>query len=118
MAGKTATKVPVTADQIQQMVHVVRGQRVMLDFDLAKLYGVPTAALNQAARRNPDRFPEDFAYQLTRQEFMSLMSQNVISSSQHGGRRKLPWAFTEHSVAMQCLAGLRFVRSVVRIKPR
>ena len=69
----------------------------MLDFDLARLYGTPTAALNQAVRRNADRFPEDFAYQLTRKEFMDLMSQNVISK---GGRRKLPWAFTEHGVAM------------------
>ncbi len=72
----------------------------MLDFDLAPLYGVPTMRLNEQVSRNRGRFPEDFAYQLTQQEFMNLISQNAISSSQHGGRRKLPWAFTEHGVAM------------------
>lgn len=82
------------------MVHVIRGQRVMLDFDLARLYGVSTTALNQAVRRNADRFPEDFAHQLTQQELTNLMSQIVTSSSGWGGRRKLPWAFTEHGVAM------------------
>jgi hypothetical protein len=100
MSRKSATKILVAPDNIQRMVRVVRGQRVMLDFDLARLYGVPTSALNQAVQRNTDRFPEDFAYPLTRQEFTNLMSQIVISSSGHGGRRKLPWAFTEHGVAM------------------
>jgi hypothetical protein len=71
------------------MVHIVRGQRVMLDFDLAQFDGVPTSALNQAVRRNAERFPEDFAYQLTQQEFTNLISQIVISSSGHGGHRKL-----------------------------
>jgi hypothetical protein len=79
---------------------VIRGQRVLLDADLARLYGVTTAALNQAVKRHAERFPDDFAYQLTQQEFTNLMSQTVISSLGHGGRRKLPWAFTEHGVAM------------------
>src|SRR5919201_1461218 len=57
-------------------------------------------ALNQAVRRNRERFPGDFAFQLTQQEFSNLISQFVISSSRHGGRRKLPWVFTEHGVAM------------------
>jgi hypothetical protein len=61
---------------------------------------VTTTRLNEQLRRNPERFPEDFAYQLTQQEFAILMSQNAISKSGHGGRRKLPWAFTEHGVAM------------------
>ncbi len=100
MSKKSSTGAIVALDEIQGMVHVVRGQRVMLDFDLARLYGVPTSALNQAVRRNADRFPEDFAYQLTQQEFTDLMSQFVISSSDRGGRRKPPWAFTEHGVAM------------------
>jgi hypothetical protein len=100
MVERRVTSVVATTDDIQDMVHVVRGQRVMLDFDLARLYGVPTSALNQAVRRNADRFPEDFAYHLTRQEVASLMSQNVISNPGRGGRRKLPWAFTEHGVAM------------------
>ena len=90
----------VTPDEIQGMVRVVRGQRVMLDFDLARLYGVTTARLNEQVARNRDRFPGDFAYQLTQQELTGLMSQNAISNSARGGRRKLPWAFTEHGVAM------------------
>lgn len=72
----------------------------MLDADLARLYHVTTAALNQAVKRNAERFPEDFAYQLTQQEFRALISQNVISRTGRGGRRKRPWAFTEHGVAM------------------
>jgi hypothetical protein len=100
MTKKRSADIIVAAEDIQQLVHVVRGQRVMLDFDLARLYGVPTSALNQAVRRNADRFPDDFAYQLTQQEFKNLISQIVISSSGHGGHRKLPLAFTEHGVAM------------------
>ena len=100
MSKKRSTDLDVTPDGIEYLVRVVRGQRVMLDFDLARLYGVATSALNQAVQRNVDRFPEDFAYQLTQQEFASLMSQSVISKPGRGGRRKLPWAFTEHGVAM------------------
>lgn len=72
----------------------------MLDSDLARLYGVTTRELNQQVSRNSDRFPEDFAYQLTQQEFTNLMSQFVTSSVGHGGRRKRPWVFTEQGVAM------------------
>ena len=72
----------------------------MLDSDLADLYGVETKVLNQAAQRNPDRFPEDFSFQLTLQEFAALKSQFVTSNVGRGGRRKLPWAFTEHGIAM------------------
>jgi hypothetical protein len=112
---KRSAELSVTADEIQGMVRVVRGQRVMLDFDLAKLYGVTTARLNEQVARNRNRFPRDFAYQLTQQEFAGLMSQNaiskpglggplisqsVVSKAARGGRRKLPWAFTEHGVAM------------------
>jgi hypothetical protein len=100
MSKKPSVDMLTSPDSIQQMVHVVRGQRVMLDSDLAKLYGVPTSAPNQAVQRNAERFPEDFAYQLTQQEVVSLMSQIVISKTGRGGRRKLPWAFTEHGVAM------------------
>jgi serine/threonine-protein kinase len=70
------------------------------DVDLARLYGVTTAALNQAVKRNAKRFPADFAFRLTRQEFRALMSQTVTSKPGRGGRRKLPWAFTEQGVAM------------------
>jgi hypothetical protein len=90
----------IAAEQIEQVIVVLRGQRVMLDADLARLYGVTTAALNQAVRRNADRFPTDFAFLLNRQEVTDLKSQNVISSLGHGGRRSTPMAFTEHGVAM------------------
>jgi hypothetical protein len=90
----------LAARQIERVIYVVRGQRVMLDSDLAKLYGVATFRLNEQVKRNRDRFPEDFAFQLTAQEVANLISQNAISSSGHGGRRKLPWVFTEHGVAM------------------
>ncbi len=86
--------------QIERSIHVVRGQRVMLDSELAALYGVSTTALNQAVARNRDRFPIDFAFHLTTTEFASLMSQIVTSKIGRGGRRKLPRAFTEHGVAM------------------
>jgi hypothetical protein len=72
----------------------------LFDIDLAGLYRVTTAALNQAVKRNAQRFPSDFAFQLTRQEFTALISQTVTSKSKRGGHRKLPWAFTEHGVAM------------------
>jgi hypothetical protein len=100
MTKKRSTGILLKPDEIQNMVHVVRGQRVMLDSDLAQLYGVTTSALNQAVQRNAERFPEDFAYQLTQQEFTALISQIVISKVGRGGHRKLPWAFTEHGVAM------------------
>ena len=87
-------------EEIERAIHVIRGQRVMLDADLANLYGVTTSRLNEQVTRNKDRFPEDFAYQLTQQEFTSLMSQFATSKPVRGGRRKRPWAFTEQGVAM------------------
>ena len=98
--GKKATTLAARGGEIEQAIHVIRGQRVMLDSDLARLYGVTTGALNQAVKRNAERFPGDFAFQLTQQEFAALMSQNVISKPGRGGRRKQPWVFTEHGVAM------------------
>lgn len=83
---------------IQNKIFEIRGQRVMLDFDLAELYEVETRALNQAVKRNTKRFPTDFMFQLTNKEFENLKSQSVISS--WGGLRKLPYAFTEHGVTM------------------
>ena len=73
-------------------IHEIRGVQVMLDFDLAKKYEVETRVLNQAVKRNSNRFPPDFMYQLTRQEFINLKSQIVTSS--WGGKRKMPYAFT------------------------
>ena len=91
----------ITIDIIERKIHIVREQKVMLDSDLASLYGVETRVLNQAARRNVQRFPEDFMFQLTSEEFENLKSQFVTSSlSNYGGRRKLPFVFTEQGVAM------------------
>lgn len=87
---------------IQSKIYEIRGQRVMLDRDLAELYQVTTGALNQAVKRNIKRFPPDFMFQLTHQEFANLKSQIVTSS--WGGVRKMPYAFTEQGVAM--LSGL------------
>jgi hypothetical protein len=98
--GKRKANAIATSEEIERSIHVIRGQRVMLDADLAKLYGVTTKRLNEQVSRNRDRFPEDFAYQLTAQEFTNLISQIATSSSGHGGRRKRPWVFTEQGVAM------------------
>ena len=85
---------------VERRILTVRGHRVILDRDLAELYAVPTFRFNEAGKRNRGRFPEDFAFQLTREELADLISQNAISSSGHGGLRKLPWAFTEHAALM------------------
>jgi hypothetical protein len=92
----------VTALQpaIQSRILALREQRVMLDADLAQLYGVETRVLVQAVKRNLARFPEDFMFQLSPEEFANLRSQSVISSAGHGGRRTAPYAFTEQGVAM------------------
>jgi len=85
---------------IENKIVLIRGQKVMLDSDLATLYGVTTFNLNKAVKRNRERFPNDFMFQLERQELASLIFQNGISSKGHGGRRHLPNAFTEQGVAM------------------
>src|SRR3954451_9764453 len=100
MARTKASTTIATVEQIEQAIHVIRGQRVMLDADLAKLYGVMTKRLNEQVARNRDRFPGDFAYQLTSQEVANLKSQNATSNRGHGGARKRPWVFTEQGVAM------------------
>lgn len=85
-------------ETIQNKIHLLRGAAIMIDYDLAKLYGVETRVLNQAVKRNIYRFPEDFMFQLTEEETDDLISQIVISS--HGGRRKRPYAFTQNGIAM------------------
>ena len=85
---------------VEEWIRVIRGQRVILDVDLARVYGVPTRQLNQAIKRNLDRFPDDFAFQLEPQEVAALRSQIVISNEGRGGRRYLPYAFTEHGALM------------------
>jgi hypothetical protein len=87
-------------DGIEGKIHLVRGQRVMLDSDLAAIYGVATKQLNQQLRRNQSRFPADFAFQLTNQELAHLRSQFVTSKPGRGGRRYTPWVFTEHGALM------------------
>ena len=85
---------------IEKMIYVIRGEKVMLDSDLANLYGVETRQLNRQVRRNLIRFPADFMFELTREEFENLKCQNGTSSSEYGGRRKQPLVFTENGVAM------------------
>lgn len=90
----------VPAAAVLQHILLLRGHKVLLDADLALLYGVETRVLVQAVKRSLDRFPEDFMFQLTNQELAILRSQTVISRLRHGGRRSAPYAFTEQGVAM------------------
>ncbi len=86
---------------IKQRIFTIRGQRVMLDSDLAELYGVNTKALNQSVKRNPGRFPTDFMFQLTTEEIQDLNRSQIVTGSQrHRDPRYLPYVFTEHGVAM------------------
>jgi hypothetical protein len=89
----------IPVEVIEQKILLIRSKKVMLDADLAELYGVETRSLVQAVKRNNDRFPPDFLFQLNQEEFESLRSQIVISKGK-GGRRYPPYAFTEQGVAM------------------
>jgi len=118
---------------LQGAIHLIRGHRVMLDSDLAMIYAVTTKRLNEQLKRNRARFPADFAFQLTVQEFRNLKSQfatsslrsQFVTSSSHGGKRKLPWVFTEHGAlmlasvlnsAIAVQASVRVVRAFVRLR--
>jgi len=90
----------VLAKRVGSKILILRNQKVILDTDLAELYGVPVKRLNEQLKRNPQRFPRDFLFTLTREEYKHLRSQNATSSSAHGGRRYLPHAFTEHGAIM------------------
>jgi hypothetical protein len=123
---------PREIQTVEKAMHLVRGQRVMLDSDLAAIYGVTTKRLNEQLKRNRQRFPEDFAFQLTAEEFAALRSQIATSSlrsqnatSQKGGRRYRPWVFTEHGAIMLASvlnseiaidASVRVVRAFVRLR--
>lgn len=117
----TATSLSASVQLIERRIYLIRGQKVMLDFDLAELYGVTTSRLNEQVTRNKRRFPADFMFRLTKEEAENLRSQFVISNSEqaknkgfdpnlrsqfaisssgYGGRRHLPYAFTEQGVAM------------------
>lgn len=93
-----SNKITISENIIANKIYIIRDKRVMLDSDLAELYEVETRALNQAVKRNIERFPEMFMFHLTQEEFEILISQNVTSS--WGGTRKLPYVFTEQGVAM------------------
>ena len=106
-------------------IRFVRGQRVILDADLARIYGVSTSRFNEAVKRNIKRFPDDFLFRLTAEEPSSLISQNAISNEGRGGRRTLPYAFTEHG-ALQAAnilnspkavaMGIYVIRAFVRLR--
>jgi hypothetical protein len=96
---KTNKSVGTVVADISSLIRTIRGQKVILDSDLARVFGVPTFRFNEAVKRNRQRFPDDFLFQLTREEHSILISQIAISSL-HGGRRKLPYAFTENGAIM------------------
>jgi hypothetical protein len=89
----------ISSERIENIIFTIRGYKILMDTHLAELYGVETRVLIQAVKRNEDRFPTDFMFQLTQNEFDSLRSQIVISKGK-GGRRYLPYVFTEQGVAM------------------
>ena len=90
----------IPTEQIERAIFLIRGHKVMLDADLARLYGVTVGRLNEAVKRNIERFPSDFMFQLTFQEHRGLRSQIAISKKGRGGRRYAPYAFTEHGAIM------------------
>jgi hypothetical protein len=96
----TTQELVIAAGKIESSILLIRGQRVMLDSELAALYGVTTKRLNEQINRNLGRFPDDFMFQLTKDEADILRSQFATSRSQHGGRRHRPYAFTEHGAIM------------------
>jgi len=99
MSRKKTDGYLVPIDRVEGAIREIRRQKVVLDSDLAALYGVDTRALNQAVKRNADRFPEDFVFQLDEREFEALRSQDVTAKGR-GGRRTPPFAFTEHGAVM------------------
>src|SRR5436190_2210883 len=113
----------IPSDRIERQIYFFRGHKVMLDTDLA-LYGVSTKRLNEQVKRNRDRFPEDFMFQLTEEEAITLRSQ-IATSNKRGGRRTLPYVFTEHGAVMLASvlnnpiavrASVQVVRAFVRLR--
>lgn len=112
MAEKTETELQIAT--VENQILTIRNQQVMIDRDLAELYGVQTKVLNQAVKRNIERFPDHFMFQLTEEEFAVLRSQNVTSKTEtRGGRQYLPYAFTEQGVAM--LSGVLKSETAVKV---
>lgn len=126
MADKNKTeKDLVVFEKIENKIYNIRGQRVMLDSDLAEIYQVETKMLNRAVKRNLDRFPEDFMFQITDEETKSLRFQIGTSNKGRGGRRYLPYAFTEHGAVMLASvlnsptaieASIKVVRAFVKMR--
>jgi hypothetical protein len=118
--------ISVPLDRIERSILLIRGEKVMLDADLAELYGVETKALNQAVKRNPERFPEDFMFRLTQAEAEELNRSQIVTGSQkHRDPRFPPYAFTEHGVLMlanvlnserAALTSVQIVRAFVRLR--
>src|SRR5262249_32247434 len=115
----------IPAEHIERSILLIRSEKVILDSELAALYGVTTARLNEQVGRNIERFPKDFAFRLTREEFDNLISQFATSRSRWGGRRKLPNVFTEHGAVMAAsvlnspiavAASIEVVRAFVRLR--
>ncbi len=120
--SKALLRIPV--EQVENAILLVRGEKVILDSDLAALYDVETRSLVQAVKRNSERFPSDFMFQLSRKESDSLRSQSVISKGR-GGRRYLPYVFTEHEAIMAAnvlnsktavQASVQVVRAFIRLR--
>jgi hypothetical protein len=101
----------ILTKKVGSKILVLRNQKVILDTDLAELYGVPVKRLNEQVKRNPQRFPPDFLFTLTSPEYQELKSQNATASSTHGGRRYLPNAFTEHGAIMAAHSGAIIVKN-------
>jgi hypothetical protein len=125
MSSKANVEEISAIEEIGDKIFVVRGKRVMLDSDLAKVYQVETRVLNQAVNRNLPRFPGDFIFRLSKEEFDSLISQSVTSKTGRGGRRKPPYVFTEHGAVMLASvlnsptaveASIRVVRAFVEMR--
>lgn len=120
-----SAEVMVPVERIERIILLIRGEKVILDADLASLYGVTTKRFNEQIRRNEGRFPVDFMFQLTAEEFANLRSQFATSSSRWGGRRYPPYAFTEHGAIMAAnvlnseravAASVMVVRTFVRLR--
>ena len=115
----------VPQEKIASKIYLIRGKKVMLDRDLALLYRVETRTLNQAVKRNLERFPEDFMFRLTKEETKNWISQFVISNKKKKGLRQMPYAFTEQGVAMlssvlnsraAIFVNIEIIRTFVRLK--
>jgi len=121
----TNEKALIPAERIERLIYLIRGQRVMLDSDLAELYGVETGALNRSVGRNANRFPPDFVFQLTPQEVADLRCQIGTSNEGRGGRRYHPYVFTEHGAIMAAMVlnspravemSVQVVRAFIRLR--